>query len=407
MSVHRQKPSLRSMHECPICRQQFTNALVLQQHVKQQHNKPDERQLIQAHQRAQQQMQYAAAMERVMLAVQHQKQANGDGLNRLPPNFLAEDPFFASLNPNFNLAQLQNSIDRQSFDENSFEQAIAAQLLNQNYKFLNDENSKQFDDDEEFDEKEEDENLVNNSKDDLDDEELGLDSSMANQDDDLLCQEDEEMINLQNKQQKHEKEDTNKSINLSPSQKVGQHNEKAEQIENINEDSMGSSMSSSAGAIDLTPKQQQVVAAHLQQIRNIQLQQEQQQQQASQLNNLNESIDNQSTQSASQQQQQQQLLNIPNMPTFQLSARGANTTCKICMKTFACNSALEIHYRSHTKGKFFYSNFFHKKSNNNIKIFYLKNVLLNARFVIVVFQRKVIANNIYLHTNFKIFHQIF
>lgn len=26
-----------------------------------------------------------------------------------------------------------------------------------------------------------------------------------------------------------------------------------------------------------------------------------------------------------------------------------NTTCKICFKTFACQSALEIHYRSHTK----------------------------------------------------------
>lgn len=27
----------------------------------------------------------------------------------------------------------------------------------------------------------------------------------------------------------------------------------------------------------------------------------------------------------------------------------SNTTCNICLKTFACNSALEIHYRSHTK----------------------------------------------------------
>lgn len=26
-----------------------------------------------------------------------------------------------------------------------------------------------------------------------------------------------------------------------------------------------------------------------------------------------------------------------------------NTTCNLCYKTFACNSALEIHYRSHTK----------------------------------------------------------
>ncbi|GLH07865.1 Homeotic protein spalt-major, partial [Gryllus bimaculatus] len=29
--------------------------------------------------------------------------------------------------------------------------------------------------------------------------------------------------------------------------------------------------------------------------------------------------------------------------------RPGNTTCNLCFKTFACNSALEIHYRSHTK----------------------------------------------------------
>ncbi|XP_035702512.1 sal-like protein 1 isoform X4 [Folsomia candida] len=37
----------------------------------------------------------------------------------------------------------------------------------------------------------------------------------------------------------------------------------------------------------------------------------------------------------------------PPRPAAQ-QARG-NTTCQICLKTFACNSALEIHYRSHTK----------------------------------------------------------
>ncbi|XP_047116786.1 homeotic protein spalt-major-like isoform X2 [Schistocerca piceifrons] len=32
-----------------------------------------------------------------------------------------------------------------------------------------------------------------------------------------------------------------------------------------------------------------------------------------------------------------------------INMRPGNTTCNICFKTFACNSALEIHYRSHTK----------------------------------------------------------
>uniref|UniRef100_A0A8D8VQ62 Homeotic protein spalt-major n=1 Tax=Cacopsylla melanoneura TaxID=428564 RepID=A0A8D8VQ62_9HEMI len=36
--------------------------------------------------------------------------------------------------------------------------------------------------------------------------------------------------------------------------------------------------------------------------------------------------------------------------------RGGNTTCNICFKTFACHSALEIHYRSHTKERPFKCN---------------------------------------------------
>ncbi|VVC41722.1 Zinc finger C2H2-type [Cinara cedri] len=36
-------------------------------------------------------------------------------------------------------------------------------------------------------------------------------------------------------------------------------------------------------------------------------------------------------------------------PSFGQSTSRGNTTCNICFKTFACHSALEIHYRSHTK----------------------------------------------------------
>jgi hypothetical protein len=38
-----------------------------------------------------------------------------------------------------------------------------------------------------------------------------------------------------------------------------------------------------------------------------------------------------------------------------LAARG-NTTCQLCFKVFACNSALEIHMRSHTKERPFLCN---------------------------------------------------
>jgi len=44
----------------------------------------------------------------------------------------------------------------------------------------------------------------------------------------------------------------------------------------------------------------------------------------------------------------QKLCKIIISDVYVLAARG-NTTCNICFKTFACHSALEIHYRSHTK----------------------------------------------------------
>ena len=34
MGVHRAKPPIRMMHQCPVCHKQFTNALVLQQHIR-------------------------------------------------------------------------------------------------------------------------------------------------------------------------------------------------------------------------------------------------------------------------------------------------------------------------------------------------------------------------------------
>lgn len=39
----------------------------------------------------------------------------------------------------------------------------------------------------------------------------------------------------------------------------------------------------------------------------------------------------------------------PPFSALQFPTGRPNTTCRICMKTFACYSALEIHYRSHTK----------------------------------------------------------
>jgi len=338
MSVHRQKPSLRSMHECPVCREQFTNALVLQQHVKSQHNQPNERRLVQAHQKAQQQLQYAIAMERMIANAQKNGEPNSANnmqeFANLPSNF-SDNPFLASLaQQNFNFANLQalQNMDRQSIDENFLSQngSCLSEALRQ-FK----EDYKQFDDDEFDESKDEEMNLK--------DEDLTNDKTNDDQEDDKDLLVGDENIDISQKQNKHIQEQIKKHIKQLQQQQQNQQLKNEElsqsnsQIINMNEDSMVSTISSNcSGAMDLTPKQQQAVAAHIQQ-----LTQGQSNQSNSQLSSLNNISNNSSSQSG------QLPISIPSLPSFQLSARGANTVCSICNKQFACRSALEIHFRSH------------------------------------------------------------
>lgn len=53
-----------------------------------------------------------------------------------------------------------------------------------------------------------------------------------------------------------------------------------------------------------------------------------------------------------------------------------NTTCKICFKTFACQSALEIHYRSHTKERPFKCTICDKAFTTKVCTQYCQRLLL-------------------------------
>ena len=53
-----------------------------------------------------------------------------------------------------------------------------------------------------------------------------------------------------------------------------------------------------------------------------------------------------------------------------LAARG-NTTCHICFKVFACNSALEIHIRSHTKERPFKCKVCDRGFSTKVSIIYI------------------------------------
>lgn len=53
-----------------------------------------------------------------------------------------------------------------------------------------------------------------------------------------------------------------------------------------------------------------------------------------------------------------------------------NTTCKICLKTFACQSALEIHYRSHTKERPYKCSICDKAFTTKVSTFSVYNLVL-------------------------------
>lgn len=61
-----------------------------------------------------------------------------------------------------------------------------------------------------------------------------------------------------------------------------------------------------------------------------------------------------------------------------LSLVRGNTTCNICYKTFACHSALEIHYRSHTKERPFKCNVCDRGFST--KVITPSNIFLNDNF---------------------------
>ena len=67
---------------------------------------------------------------------------------------------------------------------------------------------------------------------------------------------------------------------------------------------------------------------------------------------------------------------------FLAAARG-NTTCQICFKTFACNSALEIHMRSHTKERPFRCNVCDRGFSTKVRRLVKRPYLLYHRFFYV------------------------
>lgn len=64
-----------------------------------------------------------------------------------------------------------------------------------------------------------------------------------------------------------------------------------------------------------------------------------------------------------------------------LCAVRGNTTCTICYKTFACYSALEIHYRSHTKERPFKCTICDRGFSTKVRLHYIHKNCIAFRHI--------------------------
>ena len=320
MSVHRVKPTLRVMHECPICHQQFTNALVLQQHIKM-HSQNDGRggSSGNPHRHSSPSAGNGFGAEpggtangnngSFMTNGDSSKGLNGGGNSNCmmlngslapTPNYAAyptgTDPYANPMpsGSGYNSAHSSGAEDEPS-------------TVMDDYESVKDE-SKEFDESSQSSPRPfghfSAETTAGEQKFHLELERMQRESVA-----DFVAALDFS----QNTDHKSETSECGQSMMSSPNINPT--------VLHQNEDSMTSNLSSTSGALDLTPKQQQAVEAHLAQLKQT----------------GSGGLDAKTTSSS--------LSSGVSRPTN----RGENTKCTICNKTFACRSALEIHYRSHTK----------------------------------------------------------
>jgi hypothetical protein len=318
MSVHRVKPPLRVMHECQICQQQFTNALVLQQHVK-------------LHTQLETTNGRAGAPGTSNLS----ESMATNALSNLNASFLAAADAAAAMSAFAgNTLVNQLSADHKTFGSlmsNAMPSSGAASCSGS----ASDEDEAVSADGKSIQDVDSDVrpfgHLPSVTAGEQFQRELERLQAESKNSDALSVLSSSTAIDFRrNVDASLELKSNSESIRSGAPSPTGN---AVDLSLNQNEDSMTSNLSSTSGALDLTPKQQQAVAAHLQQLK---------QQNGGATLDLSPSLP--SPASTPTGTPVNGLMN-----RHQTSRGGSNTTCQICMKTFACNSALEIHYRSHTK----------------------------------------------------------
>ncbi|UXI19284.1 cell division control protein 45 [Sarcoptes scabiei] len=357
MGVHRVKPSLRMMHQCPICQKQFTNALVLQQHVRLHSTQPNPNVLNDSD---------SLGISRELFPI--------DPFDPIPPSPFANNP------TNFSKSSFSSDINakltrpqKQCNSSSPSAQKGKNQFDSENLS-KNNEISKNFDDDKALnDDSVNDSTSFNDRQDNMKEFRTSSDHIVKNNIEEGEDDDDEDEKRTESRKSISEDvqsmiSDTTeiddetyspvvkkrKTVESKENRRGGRNNgldgtaaltalehhvmKSTSQISSIDEKN-GSRSSSSSVKCNSLDKQSNFIPSVVNDNNSM----------------MKTNQNHHHTKKGSHHHRSNDKIGKGGFPTTPFAGLPyhptgrPNTTCRICLKTFACFSALEIHYRSHTK----------------------------------------------------------
>ncbi|XP_058800034.1 homeotic protein spalt-major-like isoform X1 [Phymastichus coffea] len=351
MGVHRAKPPLRLLHQCTVCHKKFANSFVLQQHVNLHTNDPTE-----------------LTPEQIRAAEVHDFAPAG-----YPPHPLAAflPGAFPPMHPagfplGFPATARQHALERQSMDDNDSKESLHQQqqqlhqhIQAQQQRYLEERagsaggDDVEEADDEEEDRREDDERCVDERRssvdgdDDKESHNQDVDSDIPDHKDSLVPRSPPSFSTSLAALESQVRTITTMAATSQQQQPPPPPHKASPPLHRYNGSEKSSSPHAVPAPLDLTPRASSTPASSASSPPTTHhpfgmfaglLQAAPTNSAPGPLASLTSSAVRAATST----------YNPLGLAVGGSAVRG-NTTCNICYKTFACNSALEIHYRSHTK----------------------------------------------------------